>query len=96
DTDERDGYEVLNMFREYDDHREVGLGVVDVHRNEVESAEKVADRIRRAAKILGDPSRIWVNPDCGLRTRSLDIAWQKLQAVVDGAKLARADFERAA
>ncbi|MCI4317268.1 MAG: hypothetical protein L3J96_01900, partial [Thermoplasmata archaeon] len=95
DTDERDGYEVLNMFREYDDHREVGLGVVDVHRNEVESAEKVADRIRRAAKILGDPSRIWVNPDCGLRTRSLDIAWQKLQAVVDGAKLARADFERA-
>lgn len=95
DTEERDGYEVLNLFREYDDHREVGLGVVDVHRNEVETAERVADRIRRAAKILGDPSRIWVNPDCGLRTRSLDVSWQKLQAVVEGAKLARADFERA-
>jgi 5-methyltetrahydropteroyltriglutamate--homocysteine methyltransferase len=95
DTDERDGYEVLNMFAEYGDTREIGLGVVDVHRNEVETPAKVADRIRRAAKILGDPSRIWVNPDCGLRTRSLDIAWQKLRAVVEGAKLARADFERA-
>jgi 5-methyltetrahydropteroyltriglutamate--homocysteine methyltransferase len=95
DTDERDGYEVLHMFAEYGDTREVGLGVVDVHRNEVETAEKVADRIRRSAKILGDPSRIWVNPDCGLRTRSLDVAWQKLRAVVEGAKIARADFERA-
>jgi 5-methyltetrahydropteroyltriglutamate--homocysteine methyltransferase len=95
DTEERDGYEVLNLFREYGDTREIGLGVVDVHRNEVETAERVADRIRRAAKILGDPSRIWVNPDCGLRTRSLDVAWQKLRAVVEGAKIARADFERA-
>jgi 5-methyltetrahydropteroyltriglutamate--homocysteine methyltransferase len=95
DTEERDGYEVLNLFREYDDHREVGLGVVDVHRDEVESAELVADRIRRAAKILGDPSKIWVNPDCGLRTRSLEVAWKKLRAVVEGATIARADFERA-
>jgi len=95
DTEDRDGYEVLRMFQEYGDTREVGLGVVDVHRNEVESAEKVADRIRRAAKILGDPARIWVNPDCGLRTRSLDVAWQKLRAVVEGARIARADFERA-
>jgi 5-methyltetrahydropteroyltriglutamate--homocysteine methyltransferase len=94
DTEERDGYEVLNLFREYHDDREIGLGVVDVHRNEVETPERVADRIRRAAKILGDPSRIWVNPDCGLRTRSLDIAWKKLGALVEGAKLARADFER--
>ncbi|MCI4324919.1 MAG: hypothetical protein L3K00_03415 [Thermoplasmata archaeon] len=95
DTEERDGYEILNLFREYNDHREIGLGVVDVHRNEVETAERVANRIRRAAKILGDPSKIWVNPDCGLRTRSLEVAWQKLAAVVEGAKLARADFERA-
>ncbi|HKV89956.1 MAG TPA: hypothetical protein VJQ43_02030 [Thermoplasmata archaeon] len=95
DTEGRDAYEVLNLFREYGDHREVGLGVVDVHRDELESAELVADRIRRAAKALGDPSRIWVNPDCGLRTRSLEVAWQKLGAVVEGARIARAEFERA-
>jgi 5-methyltetrahydropteroyltriglutamate--homocysteine methyltransferase len=96
DTEERDGYEILRMFAEYGDTREVGLGVVDVHRPEVESPERVADRIRRAAKILGDPSRIWVNPDCGLRTRTLEVSWQKLHSVVEGARIARADFERAA
>jgi 5-methyltetrahydropteroyltriglutamate--homocysteine methyltransferase len=95
DTEERDGYEILKMFAEYGDTREIGLGVVDVHRSEVETPEKVADRIRRAAKILGDPARIWVNPDCGLRTRTLDVSWQKLRSVVEGARIARADFERA-
>ncbi|MCI4326507.1 MAG: hypothetical protein L3K16_02565 [Thermoplasmata archaeon] len=95
DTEERDGYDILRMFAEYGDTRQVGLGVVDVHRSEVETPEKVADRIRRATKILGDPSRIWVNPDCGLRTRTLDVAWQKLRSVGEGARLARAEFERA-
>jgi 5-methyltetrahydropteroyltriglutamate--homocysteine methyltransferase len=81
-------------LREYGDTREVGLGVVDVHRDEVESPELVADRIRRAAGYLGDPTRIWVNPDCGLRTRSLEISRRKLEATVAGAALARAEFER--
>ncbi|MCI4339481.1 MAG: hypothetical protein L3J68_04025 [Thermoplasmata archaeon] len=93
DRDGRDGYEVLNALREYGDTREVGLGVVDVHRDEVESPELVADRIQRATKYLGDPARLWVNPDCGLRTRRLDIAAQKLDAVVRGAAIARATFE---
>ena len=92
DRDGRDGYEVLAALRDYGDTRQVGLGVVDVHRDEVETPELVADRIRRAAKYLGDPSRLWVNPDCGLRTRRLDIAHRKLEAVVRGAALARAEF----
>ncbi|MCI4347692.1 MAG: hypothetical protein L3J97_03625 [Thermoplasmata archaeon] len=89
DIDGRDGYEVLRLLNEYGDTREVGLGVVDVHRDEVESPERVKDRILRAVKILGDPRRIWVNPDCGLRTRSLDIAYAKLRNMDRGAALAR-------
>jgi 5-methyltetrahydropteroyltriglutamate--homocysteine methyltransferase len=92
DRDGRDGYEVLRALREYGDTREVGLGVADVHRDEIETPERVADRIRRAVDYLGDPSRIWVNPDCGLRTRSLEVARRKLEAVVAGAALARAAF----
>ena len=42
-----------------------------------------------AADYLGDPARIWVNPDCGLRTRKLDIATRKLESVVRGATIAR-------
>jgi 5-methyltetrahydropteroyltriglutamate--homocysteine methyltransferase len=96
DTPDRDGYEVLKLFKEYGDDREIGLGVVDVHRDEVESAELVADRILRASRYLGDPRKIWVNPDCGLRTRSLEVAYQKLERVVQGAALARKALEGSA
>ena len=93
DTPDRDGYTVLKLFKEYGDDREIGLGVVDVHRDEVEPPELVADRILRASKYLGDPGRIWVNPDCGLRTRKLEVAYRKLESVVAGAALARTRLE---
>lgn len=93
DTEGHDGYAVLKALTEYGDTRDVGLGVADVHRDAVETPEVVAERVRRAAKYLGDPNRIWVNPDCGLRTRSLSIARSKIEAVVKGAALARAEFE---
>jgi 5-methyltetrahydropteroyltriglutamate--homocysteine methyltransferase len=90
DTADRDGYAILEMFREYGDTRDIGLGVLDVHRDDIESPTLVRDRILRASKILGDPRRIWVNPDCGLRTRSLSVAYAKLANMVEGARLARA------
>jgi len=96
DTDGHDGYEILNMFKEYGDTRQIGLGVLDVHRDEIETPEKVSERIQRSAKILGDPTRIWVNPDCGLRTRKLSVAYQKLTNMVEGARLARAAHEGSA
>ncbi len=95
DSEGRDGYEILKLFNEYGDTREIGLGVLDVHRDEVESPEKVADRIRRAVHILGDPRRLWINPDCGLRTRSLSVAYQKLTNMVAGASLVRREFSGA-
>jgi 5-methyltetrahydropteroyltriglutamate--homocysteine methyltransferase len=93
DTEVRDGYSILKTLRDYGDTREIGLGVVDVHRDEVETPELVRERIVRAAKYVGDPRRIWVNPDCGLRTRALPVAAAKLAAIVDGANHARAEFE---
>ena len=93
DSEGHDGYAVLSALAEYGDAREVGLGVVDVHRDVVETPELVAARIRRAVGYLGDPRRIWVNPDCGLRTRSLAVARAKLESVVRGASIARAEIE---
>jgi 5-methyltetrahydropteroyltriglutamate--homocysteine methyltransferase len=93
DTEGHDGYEVLKSLVEYGDTREVGLGVLDVHRDTVETPEMVAARIDRAVQYLGDPRRIWVNPDCGLRTRSLPVARAKLEAMVQGAGLARRRYE---
>ena len=90
DAPGHDPYAFLARLRELGDDRRVGVGVLDVHRDAVERPEDVADRILRAARHLGDPARIRVNPDCGLRTRSWDVIWAKLGAMVAGAARARA------
>jgi 5-methyltetrahydropteroyltriglutamate--homocysteine methyltransferase len=82
-------YDQLNLLNEFNDNREIGLGVVDVHVDEIESPKLIRDRIEYASKILGDTERIYVNPDCGLRTRSWDVAYGKLCNIVKGAELAR-------
>ena len=89
DVPGHDAYRILGQLREYGDHRRVGAGVLDVHRDDIETAEQVADRIARASRHLGDPSRLRVNPDCGLRTRSWNVIWAKLNSLVAGAEQAR-------
>ena len=89
DDERRSGYEPLKLLNEFGDKREIGLGVADVHSDQVESPELIRDRIEYACKILGDPQRIFVNPDCGLRTRSWDVAYEKLSNIAKGAGLAR-------
>jgi len=92
DDDSRRGYKVLKEFKEYGYSKEIGLGVVDVHVDDIESPELIRDRIVYAAKILG-AENIYVNPDCGLRTRSRSIAVEKLRVMVKGTELARKAFE---
>ncbi len=92
DVEGRDGYEDLALFEDMNDGREVGVGVVDIHRDNIETAELVHQRIMKAVKYLKDPTRVYVNPDCGLRTRSLDVSWQKLVRMVEGTELARKEL----
>lgn len=87
--DARMGYEEIKLFEEHGFHGNYGLGVVDVHTNFVEPPELVRDRILHVAKIIGDPSRIYVSTDCGLRTRTWEISFRKLKNMVLGAELAR-------
>jgi 5-methyltetrahydropteroyltriglutamate--homocysteine methyltransferase len=84
----RPGYaETLRLFKEHG-YPNVGLGVLDIHSDFVEPAELVRDRILYAVEVLGDPERIQVNPDCGLRTRSWDVVYEKLANMVQGTRLA--------
>jgi 5-methyltetrahydropteroyltriglutamate--homocysteine methyltransferase len=46
-----------------------------------------------ATKIVGDPAKIWANPDCGLRTRTWDVSLAKLASITKGAELARETYE---
>lgn len=89
----RIGYKILDLFKEYGVNGNIGLGVLNVHTDFIEPPELVRDRILYAANLLGK-ERIYVNPDCGLRTRTLDVAFAKLKNMVEGAKLARTQYNR--
>ncbi len=87
--EEREAYNQLKLLNEFGDDREIGLGVADVHVDEIEPPKLIQDRINYGTKILGKAERVYVNPDCGLRTRSWDVAYAKLSNIVKGAELAR-------
>jgi len=70
---------------------QVGIGVIDVKTNEVESAAFVADRIRRALEVI-PAERLIINPDCGLVRLPRDVAFAKLSAMVEGTKIVRKEL----
>ena len=87
--DARPGYRVIKKFRDLPYRPALGIGVLDIHTDFVEPPELVRDRILYAASVFEDPNRIHVIPDCGLRTRSWEIAYRKLESMVAGTELAR-------
>ncbi|MBI2465387.1 hypothetical protein HYV64_04560 [Candidatus Shapirobacteria bacterium] len=91
---DRPGYEILKLFKKYKIPSRIGLGVTDIHTDFLESPQLVRDRILYATKILGSPMLINPTPDCGLRTRTWDTAFKKLQATVEGARLAEKVLEK--
>ncbi|MEO0280285.1 MAG: hypothetical protein ABIM98_02885 [candidate division WOR-3 bacterium] len=84
--EKRRGYEILKEFK--NTKFIVGLGTIDVHTDFIEPPELIRDRILYALDIIKDPDRIYVAPDCGLRTRTWDIAFKKLRNMVEGKYLA--------
>jgi 5-methyltetrahydropteroyltriglutamate--homocysteine methyltransferase len=68
------------------------LGVLDLSTHEVESAETVAARIRRALPFV-KPEDMIVAPDCGLKYLPRDVAFRKMRAMVEGARLVRGELE---
>ncbi|HET9256835.1 MAG TPA: hypothetical protein VFO16_16780 [Pseudonocardiaceae bacterium] len=79
----RKGYEDLPVISRLGWDRALGLGVVDVKSERVESAELVAERIRKALDTF-PAEKLIINPDCGLRHLPADIARAKLAAMVEG------------
>jgi 5-methyltetrahydropteroyltriglutamate--homocysteine methyltransferase len=79
--------EELAVFRDLRPEIGLGLGVIDVKRTEVESAEEIARAIERAQKLLG-PGRVkYVHPDCGFWMLKRNMADGKIRALVKGRDL---------
>ena len=79
--------EDLQALREVDKRITMGLGVIDVKVNHVETADEVARRIETAERVLG-PGRLgWVHPDCGFWMLKRSVADRKMAALVAGRNL---------
>ncbi len=74
--------------------KKIMLGVLDLSSPEVESAERVAERIRRALPYIKAEDLI-IAPDCGLKYLPRDVAFGKLKAMAAGAQLVRAQLQSA-
>jgi len=87
----RKGLEDLRLIKEYSWHSALGLGVIDVKSAAVETPDLVAARIRRALEYV-TPDRLMINPDCGLRHLTPEVARGKLHAMVAGTAIVRTEL----
>ena len=81
-------FELLDFFRGRRFPKEIGLGVVDVHSHRTESREEVIDGLTRALRVFR-PEQIYVDPDCGLKTRTPQEAVEKLKVIVEATRHVR-------
>lgn len=88
---DRPGYDILKKFKTSAWDGKIGLGVIDIHTDFIEPPELVRDRILYAASVLG-PERIEVNTDCGLRTRTWEVSYEKISNMVEGTRLAEQEM----
>jgi 5-methyltetrahydropteroyltriglutamate--homocysteine methyltransferase len=81
--------ELLQAFTDHKYERHIGPGVYDVHSAQVPTTESMVEMLRRSSEVLPE-EQIWVNPDCGLKTRGNEEVWPSLKNMVDAAKEIRA------
>jgi 5-methyltetrahydropteroyltriglutamate--homocysteine methyltransferase len=80
----------LAMLRELK-NKSIVFGVIDMGDPKIETPETVAARIRRGLEYV-DAERLVVAPDCGMKYLKRDVAFAKLQAMVEGAKIVRREL----
>ncbi|MBZ0292815.1 MAG: cobalamin-independent methionine synthase II family protein [Anaerolineae bacterium] len=83
----RRGYDELALFKDVKPSIALGLGVIDIKDNEVETPDEIARRIEGAVSTLGAARVKWVHPDCGFWMLQRSIADLKMRALVAGRDL---------
>ena len=88
----RSDMELLGAFEDFDYPNGIGPGVYDIHSPNVPSEAQMVELMRTASRRI-PPERLWVNPDCGLKTRRWPEVTAALQNMVNAAKTLRQGFE---
>ncbi len=86
----RSGDQTLRELATHGYAREIGPGVYDIHSPVVPTAEQIQAKLRTFLKHFG-PEQIWVNPDCGLKTRAWEEVNPALEQMVKAASAVRAE-----
>ena len=84
----RSQMELLDAFADFKYPNEIGPGVYDIHSPRVPARKEMEDLLRKAARVV-PADRLWVNPDCGLKTRGWNETRKALEEMVAAAKAMR-------
>ncbi|MET7035930.1 5-methyltetrahydropteroyltriglutamate--homocysteine S-methyltransferase [Elizabethkingia miricola] len=87
----RSQMELLDAFADFKYPNDIGPGVYDIHAPRVPSKEEMVKLLEKAAKVIPS-SQLWVNPDCGLKTRGWDETEKALIEMVNAAKEMQKEF----
>jgi 5-methyltetrahydropteroyltriglutamate--homocysteine methyltransferase len=84
----RSDMELLEAFDHFKYPNEIGPGVYDIHSPNIPSEAHIVELMRKAAERI-PPQRLWINPDCGLKTRSWEEVIPALKNMVQAARSLR-------
>lgn len=85
--------ELLDAFTAYHYPNPIGPGVYDIHSPRIPPVAEMVVLLRKAAQVLA-PEQVWVNPDCGLKTRRWEEVRPALGAMVQAAHTLRQEYAR--
>ena len=80
--------EIIQAFENFNYEREIGFGVYDIHSPRIPSTDEMLKIANRALRIL-KKEQIWINPDCGLKTRNWKEVIPSLRNLVQAARILR-------
>jgi len=82
------GLDLVELFKQHPFTRDLSFGIVDVHSHRLEATEVVRERVEHALSVV-PAEQVWLDPDCGLKTRTVEETIGKLRLVVEAARGAR-------
>lgn len=89
----RSDMELLQAFETFTYPNAIGPGVYDIHTPNIPEKDTIIDRVQKASRYIA-PRRLWVNPDCGLKTRRWEEVTPALRNMVEAAQELRELFYR--
>ena len=87
----RSGNELLKIFKAHGYRQEVGPGVYDIHSPRVPSVEEIVSQIHALLEVL-PKEQLWINPDCGLKTRKWEEVKPSLRNMVEAVRIVRSEL----